>query len=251
MAGFCTALLKTPYPKILNETGQLPYMNKYPQAVVFDLDGTLVDTGPDLTAALNYSLQLEGLAPVPLAAVRDMVGHGARKLIERGMAYHQMSLTEARADDLWRAFIDYYAANICVHSQPYPGMIDALKLLHGQGIKLGICTNKPEALSHKLIAALNLSHFFLANLGSDSLPVRKPNAQHLLGTLAAMQADPHSAVMVGDSMVDVNTARSAKIPIIAVTFGFSDIPATDFNADALIDHYDNLGSAVEAAYNRR
>jgi phosphoglycolate phosphatase len=226
-------------------------MTGFPQAVVFDLDGTLVDTGPDLTAALNHSLQLEGLAPVPLAVVRDMIGHGARKLIERGIAYHQSAISPERLDILWQAFLDFYNDNICIYSMPYPGVIDALAGLEARGIQLGICTNKPETLSHKLIDSLGMAKYFQANLGSDSLAVRKPDPQHLLGTLAAMNADPQSAVMVGDSMVDVNTARSAKIPVIAVTFGFTDIPAKDFGADALLDHYDRLGQALETAHSRR
>jgi phosphoglycolate phosphatase len=226
-------------------------MRKFPEAVVFDLDGTLVDTGPDLTAALNHILQMEGMAPVPLAAVRDMIGLGARSLIERGMAYHQGAISPDRLETLWRAFLDFYESNICIYSMPYPGVIEALTSLQDQGIKLGICTNKPAALSQKLIHTLGMSSFFHANVGADSLPVRKPDAQHLLGTLAAMNADPQSAVMVGDSMVDVNTARNAKIPIVAVTFGFTDIPAKHFGADALLDHYGRLDHALETAYSSR
>ncbi len=226
-------------------------MRQFPEAVVFDLDGTLVDTGPDLTAALNHILHMEGMAPVPLAAVRDMIGLGARALIERGIAYHQGAISPDRLEILWRQFLDFYESNICIYSMPYPGVIEALTSLQHQGVRLGICTNKPTALSQKLIHTLGMSSFFHANLGADSLPVRKPDAQHLLGTLAAMNANPQSAVMVGDSMVDVNTARNANIPIVAVTFGFTDIPAKHFGADALLDHYGRLDQALETAYSSR
>jgi phosphoglycolate phosphatase len=223
----------------------------FPEAVVFDLDGTLVDTGPDLTASLNHVLRQVGLAPVPLAAVRDMIGLGARSLIERGMAYHQAQIGPDRLEILWRNFLDFYESNICIYSMPYPGVIEALTRLQTRGVKLGICTNKPEALSHKLIKILGMSKFFHTNLGADSLPVRKPNPDHLFGVLSNMKCDPLHAVMVGDSMVDVNTARNAKIPIVAVTFGFTDIPAKDFGADALLDHYGSLDAALETAHSRR
>jgi phosphoglycolate phosphatase len=223
----------------------------FPEAVVFDLDGTLVDTGPDLTAALNHVMQQEGLAPVPLAAVRDMIGLGARALIERGMAYHRTNVAPECLEILWGNFLDFYESHICIYSMPYPGVIEALTALQGRGVKLGICTNKPEALSHKLIKTLGMKQFFLTNLGADSLPVRKPNPDHLFGVLSNMKVAPENSVMVGDSMVDVNTARNAKIPIVAVTFGFTDIPAKDFGADALLDHYGSLDAALETAHSRR
>jgi phosphoglycolate phosphatase len=219
-------------------------MTRNPQAVVFDLDGTLVDTGPDLTAALNHCLREEGLGPVPLTKVRGMIGHGAVKLLERGLAFHSHNVGEARFNALRQMFLDFYMAHICVYSMPYPGVLEALDSLKSGGTTLGICTNKPVAMSHALIKALDMEEYFAANLGSDSLPMRKPDPQHLLGTLAAMNCDARDAVMVGDSMVDVNTARAANVPIIAVTFGFTDIPAKDFGADALLDHYNELHGAL-------
>jgi phosphoglycolate phosphatase len=226
-------------------------MTKLPAAVVFDLDGTLVDTGPDLTAALNHCLAREGLAPVPLAAVRQMIGLGALKLIERGLQFHGASVSEARIEAMRQTFLSFYESNICVYSMPYPQVPEALAELKAQGVRLGVCTNKPAALSHKLIRTLGMEELFEANLGSDSLPVRKPDPQHLLGTLSVMGSHAHDAVMVGDSMVDVNTARAANIPIVAVTFGFTDVPAHAFGADALLDHYGGLGAALVAAHGAR
>ncbi len=226
-------------------------MTRMPQAVVFDLDGTLVDTGPDLTAALNHCLGLEGLPAVSVATVKDMVGLGARKLLERGLAHHDASVSPPRFEELAQHFLRYYADNICINSEPYPGVVACLERLRSSGIAMGICTNKPVAMSLALIKALRLDGYFSANLGGDSLAVRKPDAQHLLATVAAMQASVDQAVMVGDSMVDVGTARNAKLPIIAVTFGFSTISAHAFDADAVIDHFDELETALVAAHRRR
>ncbi len=221
-------------------------MKSLPKAVVFDLDGTLVDTGPDLTAALNHCLHLEGLPPVSVPTVKDMVGLGARKLIERGLAYHEAAVSPARFEDLAQAFLRFYADNICDLSTPYPGVARALDALRAADVVMGVCTNKPVAMSIALLAALGLDHYFSANLGGDSLPVRKPDAQHLLATLQAMQANPEQAVMIGDSMVDVGAARNAGVPIIAVSFGFSTLPAQHFEADAVIDHFDELLPALGA-----
>lgn len=205
--------------------------------IVFDLDGTLVDTGPDLTAALNHVLHGMGRQTVTEGAVRDMVGLGAAKLLERGLA-----ATGGGTPELVQAgladFLEFYAANICVHSRPYAGVEEALDRLSAAGARLAICTNKPVAMSQALVAALGWNGRFVANLGGDSLAVRKPDPLHLAETVA--RAGGGRTAFIGDSIVDVMTARAAGVPVIAVSFGFADRPAAELGADALIHHYDEL-----------
>jgi phosphoglycolate phosphatase len=223
-------------------------MHHLPAAVVFDLDGTLVDTAPDLTAALNHVMALEGHSPVPQNAVQDMIGSGARALIEQGLRWHGQAPEPDRVQARLADFLRYYANNICEGSRPYPGVTQRLEAYRMRGIRLGICTNKPVAMSVALIEALGLSPFFMANLGADSLDVRKPDPRHLLETIARIDGAPQSTVMVGDSMTDVNTARNAGVPIVAVSFGYTTIAATEFGADALIDHFDALDDALARAH---
>ncbi len=221
-----------------------------PAAVVFDLDGTLVDTGPDLTAALNHCLSLVGRPPVALRTVRDMIGLGARKLLDLGLS-HTGDSTPEQVEALYPAFIDYYAANVCLYSQTYPGVVAFLEKLKAANIVLGICTNKPVAMSVALIKTLQLDHYFDVNLGADSLAVRKPDPLHLLTTIDRLGVSADQTVMLGDSMVDVNTAKAAHVPIVAVSFGFSHIPATAFGAEAVIDHYNDALDAVTRVHSKR
>lgn len=224
--------------------------NTLPRCVVFDLDGTLVDSGPDLTAATNHVLALAGRPPVTVEEVRDMVGLGARKLIERGLA-HTGGGTPEQAESLLRPFLDYYAKNICVDTKPFPGVEQALTQLQEAGIAIGICTNKPEALSHALVEILGWNRFFPVTLGGDSLPFRKPDGRHILAVVERLGGDPAQTVMVGDSAVDVGAARSAGLPVVAVSFGFSTVPADELGADAVINHYDQLLDALATVHKAR
>lgn len=225
-----------------------------PRTIVFDLDGTLVDTGPDLTAALNHALQQLGRDPVPEADVRDMVGSGALRLIERGLAK-----TGGEAAELTKAmmplFLEHYSANIAVASRPYPGVEAAMDALAAEGVVLAICTNKTEALARKLVAALGWEARFAAILGGDSLGgVRKPDPEHLLATIRAAGGTAADSAFVGDTHFDVDAGIAAGVPTIAVRFGFSAEPVDGLGAAAIIDHYDALvptlsliASAREAA----
>jgi phosphoglycolate phosphatase len=214
-----------------------------PATIVFDLDGTLVDTAPDLCAALNHALGVLGRAGVPADDVRHMVGHGARKLLEKGLA-----ATGTMTPDLVEAgvapFLAYYADHIADGSQPYPGVEAALSALAAAGSRLAICTNKPFALSQALVSALGWDGRFAANLGFDSVPAPKPDPGHLFAAIAAAGGDPATTVFIGDSITDTTTARAAGIPVIAVSFGFSDRPVADLGADLVIDHYDQLLPAL-------
>jgi phosphoglycolate phosphatase len=218
-------------------------MTDLPATIVFDLDGTLVDTAPDLCAALNHALETLGRPPIPAADVRHMVGHGARKLLERGLAATG-EVSPALVEAGVAPFLRFYGNNIAVGSRPYPGVEAALDELEAAGCRLVICTNKPVALSVALVAALNWQGRFAANLGFDSVAVPKPDPGHLLAAIAAVGGDPATAAFVGDSITDTTTARAAGIPVIAVSFGFSDRPAADLGADLVIDHYDDLVGAL-------
>jgi phosphoglycolate phosphatase len=210
-----------------------------PRTVLFDLDGTLVDTGPDLTAALNHALGVLGRPVVDEDSVKEMVGLGARKLLERGLEATG-AMTPELVDAGVQPFLDYYADNICVGSRPYDGIEAAMDMLAAEGVTLAVCTNKPQRLSRLLIAALGWDGRFAAIVGADSVPQRKPHPDHVLATIEAARGDVRSTAFVGDSIVDVTAARAARVPVVAVSFGFPDRPAETLGADAVIDRYDEL-----------
>jgi phosphoglycolate phosphatase len=215
-----------------------------PRTVVFDLDGTLVDTAPDLISALNYVLDREGLPPVPLHSARTMIGAGARKLIERGL---ELEGRVAGVDDITRLtsdFIDYYAAHIADASRPFDGLEDALDDLQAQGFRFAVCTNKLEWLSKLLLDQLDLSARFSAICGADTFGVSKPDPAILRETVARAGGHLASAIMVGDSGPDVGVARRAGIPVIGVEFGYTEVPIAELKPDRLIGHMRDLPGAV-------
>ena len=220
-------------------------MAPFPETIVFDLDGTLVDTAPDLTAALNAVLRRAGRREVPLADVRHMVGRGARYLIERAMEATGKPLDADAVTDLFDHFLIHYDANIAVTSRPFERAEAVAERLAKRGHKLAVCTNKPEALSLKLMSELGLRALFPVILGADSRPYRKPDPRHLLDTIAALGGDPANAVLIGDSETDVKTARAAKVPVVVVSFGYTEIPPHELGADAVIDHFDALEQALK------
>ena len=210
--------------------------------VAFDLDGTLADTAPDLTAALNHALGQLGRTAVPAEAVRHMVGHGARALLQKGLAATG-DANEALVEQGFPIFLDHYQAHIADGSRPYAGVEQALDLLAGQGVALAICTNKLEGLARRLVDAIGWSGRFAAIVGGDTLPQRKPDPAPVLA--AIQRAGGGRAAFVGDSISDTDAARAAGVPCVAVTFGFSDRPAEELGADLLIDHFDALMPALE------
>jgi phosphoglycolate phosphatase len=209
--------------------------------VVFDLDGTLADTAADLAAALNHALAGLGRPEVPAEKVRHLVGHGARALLRRGLAASG-DASEALVEEGFPLFIDYYAANICRGTRPYPDVETALEALHRAGAKLAVCTNKVERLTHSLLDALGWRERFDAVVGGDTLPVRKPDPAPVLEAVA--RAGGGRAAFVGDSITDADTARAAGVPFVAVSFGFSDRPVEALGADAVIDRYEDLLAAL-------
>jgi phosphoglycolate phosphatase len=214
--------------------------------IVFDLDGTLVDTAPDLISALNFILDREGLPAVPLASARNMIGAGARKLIERGL---ELEGRAAGVEDITRLtadFIDYYAAHIAEASRPFDGLESALDDLTARGCRLAVCTNKLEWLSKRLLDALGLSPRFAAICGADTFGVSKPDPAILRQTIARAGGNLAASIMVGDAGTDIGVARRAGVPVIGVTFGYTDVPMADLKPDRLIGHMSELPGAVDA-----
>jgi phosphoglycolate phosphatase len=200
----------------------------------------LVDTAPDLLDSLNHCLGAGGITRADAAGFRQYVGHGARVMIERAYAAQQKALAVDEHDRLFTLFLEHYGANIPGKSQPYPGVLAALGRFEEVGYRLAICTNKTEAFSRKLIGALGLTHRFAAICGADTFAFRKPDPRHLLETIAKAGGDRDRAVMVGDSRTDIDTAKAAGIPVVAVDFGYTDRHVREFEPSVVISHFDDL-----------
>jgi phosphoglycolate phosphatase len=215
-----------------------------PRIVVFDLDGTLVDTAPDLIAALNHVLDREGLPPVPLKSARNMIGAGARKLIERGLELDGRTMSVRDINRLFKDFIDYYADHIADASRPFEGLEPALDDLEAQGFRFAVCTNKLEWLSKLLLEKLDLGRRFAAICGADTFGVSKPDPVILRETVARAGGQLSDTIMVGDAGPDIGVARRAGIPVIGVEFGYTDVPIAELKPDRLIGHMRELPGAV-------
>ncbi|QFU17035.1 HAD family hydrolase [Microvirga thermotolerans] len=215
-----------------------------PPIVVFDLDGTLADTAGDLVGTLNAILADEGLPPLPVRKARDLVGAGARALLQRGFEAGRKELTPEHLDRLFQRFMVHYRDNICVHTKLYPGVEAALERLQRAGFLLAVCTNKFEDHSVRLLEALGIAHRFAANCGRDTFPFFKPDPRHLTLTIERAGGSLSRAVMVGDSRTDIVTAQAARVPSVAVPFGYTDVPVRRLNPDLVIGHFDELYDAV-------
>jgi len=217
-----------------------------PRTVVFDLDGTLVDTAPDLINALNFVLDREGLPPVPLHSARNMIGAGARRLIERGLELEGRAASVGDITRLTDDFIAYYAEHIADVSRPFEGLESALDDLGKRGYRFAVCTNKLEWLSKLLLDRLGLSARFSAICGADTFGIAKPDPAILQQTVARAGGDISRAIMVGDAGPDIGVARRAGIPVIGVGFGYTEIPIAELKPDRLIHHMNELPAAVES-----
>ena len=222
----------------MNQTSPAPIL-------VFDLDGTLADTARDLIATLNVLLTREGLPAVAPAAARDLVGAGAQALIERGFALHNAALSPERIQPMVADFLAHYEAHIADETCLFPGARAALDRFRDAGFRLAICTNKPERLARLLIDRLAVADRFDAICGRGSFPVHKPDPQMLHLTVAMAGGDPARMIMVGDSRTDVDTARNAGAPVIAVDFGYTDTPVAALGPDRIISHFDELWAAAQ------
>jgi phosphoglycolate phosphatase len=212
--------------------------------IVFDLDGTLADTAQDLVATLNLILVREGLEAIPLASARQLIGHGVRALLQRGFAVQGRSVSTNRLDTLFDEFLDHYGKHIADETRLFPGVEAALERLSRRGHLLAVCTNKTESLSRDLLAALSVADSFAAICGRDTFPFCKPDPRHLKETVRLAGGSASLAIMVGDSKTDIDTARAAELPVIAVPFGYTDIPASKLGADSVIGHFDEIDAAI-------
>ena len=212
--------------------------------IVFDLDGTLIDTAPDLIDTLNVILARHDVAPVAFDEARTMIGAGVKPLLQRALASKGKKFPPEEIDRLFAEYLEIYAAHIADRSRPFPGLEQALDALSAQGCRLAVCTNKLEWLSVKLLKELQLAPRFAAICGQDTFTMRKPDPDMLRLTIARAGGDTGHAVMVGDSMTDVATARAAGIPVVAVDFGYTETPPAELGADRLIGHFEALPAAV-------
>ena len=212
-------------------------MTRQQRGLLIDLDGTLVDSAPDLAEALNDLRAELGLAALPLARVVTMVGDGVAKLVERGLADGAFVPDPARHTARLMAL---YAPRLTRHTEPYPGVPATLPKLIEAGWRLGVCTNKPEALAKKILQDLGLARHFAAITGGDSFPRRKPDPSHPRATLVQMGCKTEGAVLVGDSQVDFESGRNAGLPVVLVSYGYTRVPVAELGADVVIERFDEL-----------
>lgn len=212
--------------------------------IVFDLDGTLIDTAPDLISTLNIILAREGLPPVEYNSARRMIGGGAKAMIERALATEGRASSKAELDRLFAAFIEHYAAHIADHSRPFPQLEATLEHLADEGHRLAVCTNKLEWLSVRLLDMLQLTRHFAAVCGQDTFGVQKPDPRMLRLTIERAGGETTRAIIVGDSGTDIRTSRAATVPVIAVDFGYSEVPIALLRPDRIIGSYADLPAAI-------
>jgi phosphoglycolate phosphatase len=214
--------------------------------IVFDLDGTLVDSAADLIATLNVILASEAVAAVPLENARFVIGAGARVLIERGLAAAGRHVDDAKLDAMYREFLAYYDDHLADQTVLFPGVMNCLDRFERAGFRFAVCTNKLEHNSVKLLRLLGVANRFQCICGQDTFGIAKPDPNLLWRTIERAKGKPEYAVMVGDSRTDIDTARAAGVPVVAVDFGYSDRDVRSFAADHVISHFDSLFDAVAA-----
>ena len=208
--------------------------------IVFDLDGTLIDTAPDLLDSLNHSLEAGGLARAEAAALKGFIGFGGKVMIEKAFAAQQKALAAQEHDRLYALFVEHYNDAMPGRSLPYPGVIEALDRFEAAGYIMAVCTNKFEAMAVRLLTALGMAPRFATITGQDTFAFRKPDPRHLLETIARAGGDPANALMVGDSRTDIDTAKAAGIPVVAVDFGYTDRHVREFEPSVIISHFEEL-----------
>lgn len=214
--------------------------------IAFDLDGTLVDTAPDLARAMNHVLRAEGLGELSPETVRPLIGQGALALIARGFHEAGRTLGQADADQLKRDFLAYYNDNIAIESRPFEGVSDAIASLVDDGATLVVCTNKPQGLSERLLDALDMSAPFAAIVGADAVPARKPDPGHVLAAVARGGGDITRAVFVGDSETDERAARSCGLPFLLYPHGYRSATLEELAADAVFEDYRALPAIIRS-----
>ena len=216
------------------------------RTLVFDLDGTLAETAGDLIGALNVVLAADGIEPVPVSAARSLLGAGGRALIQRGYARAGRDLSTEKLDALFVDFLAHYNAHIADNSWLFPGVENCLDACEAAGWRLAVCTNKLEYSSKLLLGKLGVAERFAFICGQDTFGVAKPDPRPLVETIRKSGGATRGAIMVGDSVTDIKTARAADVPVIAVDFGYTDVPVSELGPDRVISHFDELFAAVEA-----
>ena len=212
--------------------------------IVFDLDGTLIETAPDLAGALTTLLAEEGLAAPPYEKLRTLIGRGGRWMTQQALALAGHAPTDAELDRLFERMLVLYLARIADESRPFPGAVEAMDALTARGAILAVCTNKRTALSIPLFDALGLTSRFAAIIGADLAPAPKPDPRHLLMTISEAGGDPARSILVGDTESDTLAARAAGIPCIVTDFGYSQVPAIELGGHAVISHFDQLTTVI-------
>lgn len=215
-------------------------------AIVFDLDGTLIDSAPDIQRAINEVLIEEDLAPLPLPIVTSFIGHGVGKLVEQAYRHHGVSMNTTELAERTARFSATYARHATKRTVVFPGVVDGLSILRDRGIKLGVCTNKPLALSEQILNDLRLRPFLDVVIGGDSCATRKPSPEPLWACLNSLHVDLNRSLYVGDSETDVTTARAAGVPVILVTYGYTKRPVDSLGANALVHGIDRLADAFRS-----
>jgi phosphoglycolate phosphatase len=213
--------------------------------VLFDLDGTLVDTAPDLHAALIHCFKKQGLQAVDLSTVRSAIGHGAKAMIRKTAEELRHTLTEPQLDEMFDVFIQYYRANICLLSRPFEGITETLDFCKGMGWRLAVCTNKTQVLADQLLSELQLDSYFDAIVGADSVSEKKPSARHITETISKSGSNPDvRAILVGDSSTDAKAARAANIPFVLMTYGYPDGDLTKLDPIAILSSAETLPAVL-------
>jgi phosphoglycolate phosphatase len=224
--------------------GYPPGMEKSSKLMVFDLDGTLVDTAADLIASLDVTLDKRGHPHSEPVTARSWIGHGARQMIRNALEHHSIAFDEPAIEAMYRDFLDHYQANMSRFSRPFPALNEALDALADTGWIFAVCSNKQERLCRQLLEELDMSRRFATISGGDTFGVSKPDPNHLLGTIAAASGERQRAIMVGDASTDVDAAKAASVPVIGVTFGYTPVPMVELGPDLLLDSFADLTPAV-------
>jgi phosphoglycolate phosphatase len=215
-------------------------------ALIFDLDGTLVDTAPDLLNALNAVLVEEGRRPADIDDLRRLIGHGARLMLGEAFALSGERPAPERVEALIDRFIGHYRDHLMDESRPYSGVVETLKTLKRDGARMAVLTNKPEEMAVPLLRALDLTQYFEAIHGAGRYSYMKPDPRVMHHVLDELGADHGHAVMIGDSATDVATARAVGIPVIVLSYGYTPTPPHELGADAVIDDFANLPATIRA-----
>ena len=218
---------------------------RWPRAVLFDLDGTLIDSAPDIAAAVNELLARGGRPPLTVAAVTSMIGNGVEKLVERAIAASGDVLDAAALKRQQMAMIDIYARHLTGLTVLLPGVREALDALHGSGVLLGLVTNKPQRFIETVLDHFDMSPLFGVVIGGDAGVAKKPAPDMLLAALEEFGVAQSDAVMVGDSEADADAARAAGISGVIVRGGYTNVPAEQLGANVVIDDMSGLAAALD------